>query len=52
VELARAEDGKHHKLVEIRAAALDTDLSANGGRWSEGRPELNAEIDGLRVRAG
>jgi hypothetical protein len=31
VELARAEDGKHHKLVEIRAAALDADLPADGG---------------------
>src|SRR5262249_60264178 len=31
VELARAEQGEHHELVEIRAAALDADLLANGG---------------------
>ena len=31
MQLARAEHGKHHELVEIRSAALDADLSANAG---------------------
>src|SRR5208282_767132 len=31
VELPRTEQGEHHKLVEIRAAAFDADLSSYGG---------------------
>ena len=31
VQLARAEHGEHHELIEIGSAALDSDLLANGG---------------------